>query len=41
MSSTPPWSFLAGDGDHIVTFDPNDLGLLAALAGRHVELIRA
>ncbi|MBN1240259.1 MAG: hypothetical protein JXB36_17275 [Gammaproteobacteria bacterium] len=32
---------LAEDGDDIVTSDPDDLELLAALAGRHVELLRA
>jgi hypothetical protein len=31
---------LAGDGDDIVTSDPDDLELLAAELGRHVELIR-
>ena len=30
---------LAGDGDEIVTDDHDDLGLLAAACGRHVELI--
>jgi hypothetical protein len=32
---------LAGDGDHIVTSDPNDLEPLARASGRHVEIIRA
>ncbi|HEY6559919.1 MAG TPA: hypothetical protein VI072_21695 [Polyangiaceae bacterium] len=31
---------LAEDGDQIVTSDPNDLEVLAAASGRHVELIR-
>ena len=31
---------LSADGDDIVTSDPDDLSLLAASAGRHVELIR-
>jgi hypothetical protein len=31
---------LADDGDRIVTSDPNDIEPLAAIAGRHVELIR-
>ncbi len=31
---------LSADGDDIVTSDPEDLSLLAASAGRHVELIR-
>lgn len=31
---------IAGDGDHIVTSDPDDLKTLAALSRRHVELIR-
>lgn len=30
---------LATDGDEIVTADHEDLGLLAAASGRHVELI--
>lgn len=30
---------LAGDGDEIFTSDPGDLQDLAAVAGRHVELI--
>jgi hypothetical protein len=32
---------LSNDGDEIVTSDPGDLELLAAISGRHVELIRA
>ncbi len=32
---------LAADGDDIVTSDPGDLEPLAALAGCHVELLRA
>lgn len=32
---------LAEDGDDIVTSDPDDLEPLAALTGRHVELLRA
>jgi hypothetical protein len=32
---------LAGDGDQIVTSDPDDLEPLTVVAGRHVELIRA
>jgi hypothetical protein len=32
---------LAEDGDDIVTSDPEDLEPLAALLGRHVELLRA
>jgi hypothetical protein len=32
---------LAGDGDQIVTSDPDDLEPLAVASGRHVELIRA
>ena len=32
---------LAADGDHIVTSDVGDLEPLAALAGRHVELVQA
>jgi predicted nucleic acid-binding protein len=31
---------LAEDGDDIVTSDPEDIEPLAALAGRHVELLR-
>src|SRR5690606_6551442 len=31
---------LAADGDDIVTSDPEDIEPLAALAGRHVELLR-
>ena len=31
---------LAADGDEIITLDSDDLGRLAASAGRHVELIR-
>lgn len=31
---------LAEDGDDIVTSDPEDIEPLAALAGRHVELVR-
>ena len=31
---------LAGDGDEIVTLDRDDIETLAAMAGRHVELIR-
>jgi hypothetical protein len=31
---------LAQDGDHIVTSDPDDIRTLAAVSGRHVELIR-
>ena len=31
---------LAVDGDEIVTLDSDDLGRLAAAAGRHVELLR-
>ena len=31
---------LAVDGDEIVTLDSDDLGRLAASAGRHVELLR-
>ncbi len=31
---------LAADGDDIITLDTDDLGRLAASAGRHVELIR-
>ena len=30
---------LADDGDDIVTSDPDDIAQLAALAGRHVELV--
>lgn len=30
---------LAGDGDEILTSDPDDLAILAAGAGTHVELI--
>ncbi len=30
---------LAGDGDEIVTCDPDDLAILAAVAGKDVELI--
>jgi hypothetical protein len=33
--------FLAADGDHVVTADPDDLGPLATASGRDVELIRA
>lgn len=32
---------IAGDGDHIVTSDPDDIEPLALASGRHVELIRA
>jgi predicted nucleic acid-binding protein len=32
---------LAGDGDHIVTSDPDDIEPLALASERHVELIRA
>lgn len=32
---------LAGDGDLIVTSDPDDLERLAEVCGRHVEVIRA
>ncbi len=32
---------LADDGDDIVTSDPEDLEPLAAVLGRHVELLRA
>lgn len=32
---------LAEDGDDIVTSDPDDIELLAALLGRHVELLIA
>jgi hypothetical protein len=32
---------LAGDGDEIVTSDPNDLEALAAFTERHVELVPA
>ena len=32
---------LAEDGDQIVTSDLDDVGSLAAVSGRHVELIRA
>jgi len=32
---------LADDGDDILTSDPEDLEPLAALSGRHVEIIRA
>ena len=31
---------LAADGDEIITLDSDDLGRLAASAGRHIELIR-
>ena len=31
---------LAVDGDEIITLDSDDLGRLAASAGRHVELLR-
>lgn len=31
---------LAADGDHILTSDPEDLELLAAAAGRHVDITR-
>ncbi len=31
---------LAADGDEIITLDGEDLGRLAASAGRHIELIR-
>jgi hypothetical protein len=31
---------LAADGDEIITLDIDDLGRLAASAGRHVELLR-
>jgi hypothetical protein len=34
-------ALLADDGDDIVTSDPQDIEPLAALAGRHVELIHA
>ncbi len=30
---------LAGDGDEILTSDPDDLAILAAVTGAHVELI--
>lgn len=30
---------LANDGDRIITSDPGDIGPLAAVSGRHVELI--
>jgi hypothetical protein len=32
---------LADDGDDIVTSDPDDVGPLAAVLGRHVELLHA
>src|SRR5690606_1980202 len=32
---------LAEDGDDIVTSDPNDIEPLAAVSGRHVEIVRA
>jgi hypothetical protein len=32
---------LADDGDDIVTSDPDDIGPLAAVLGRHVELLHA
>ncbi len=31
---------LAEDGDYLVTSDPDDLKVLAAVSGRHLELIR-
>lgn len=31
---------LAGDGDEIVTIDTGDIKTLAAIAGRHIELLR-
>lgn len=33
-------ALLADDGDDILTSDPDDLAVLAAAVGRHVELIR-
>ena len=31
---------LAADGDEIITIDTGDINTLAALAGRHIELLR-
>lgn len=33
-------ALLAGDGDEIVTADRDDLAMLVAATGRHVELVR-
>ena len=32
---------LAGDGDEIVTSDPDDIERLAAASGRHLDVVRA
>ena len=31
---------LADDGDHVITSDPDDLAILAAASGCHVEIVR-